>query len=237
MKDIMGTECVGKKKIGLVVAIEMDAVLSEYGTPEETQQVPGYKVSMYENDDFILYAVDSGAGEISASAATQFLITRYGVDLIVNFGVVGALTEEMQAADLCVVERIIHYDFETTGWINLKTGQYPGYDSPYIMTTPDLVRHAREIAPSLMPVTCASADKYVETAEVKTKLRTMYDADICEMESAGIVLTCNRNQVPCLLIKAIADSLTGGGKEFFTELERASKACFQVVDQVIRGLK
>ena len=233
----MPAECVEKKKIGLVVAIEMDAVLSEYGTPEETQQFPGYKVSVYENDDFILYAVDSGAGEISASAAAQFLITRYNVDMIVNFGVVGALTEEMQAADLCVVERVIHYDFETTGWINLATGQYPGYDSPYLLTTPDLVRHALEIEPSLLPVTCASADKYVETAEVKTRLRTLYHADICEMESAGIVLTCNRNQVPCLLIKAIADSLTGGGKEFFKELERASRACFKVVDQVIRSLK
>ena len=33
----------------------------------------------------------------------------------------------------------------------------------------------------------------------------------CEMEAAGIVLTSNRNRVPCLLIKIVSDSVSGGG--------------------------
>jgi len=225
-----------KPVIGLVVAIELDAVLARCGTPTQTEVCAGFTVRRYDTEDFTLCVVDSGAGEIAAAAATQLLIARCGAQMIVNFGVVGALTEEMAAADLCVVERVIHYDFDTTGWLNLPRGQYPGQESPYLAASPALVEAARRIEPSLRAVTCASADKYVDTAEQKRALRLSCGADICEMESAGILLTALRAGVPCLLIKAVADSLTGGGKEFFTELARASAACFELVDRIIRAL-
>ncbi len=225
-----------EKTIGLVVAVELDAVLAKYGTPAEILQYPGYSVKTYRMDHFTLYVVDSGAGEISASAAAQFLITKFDVDMILNFGVVGALTAEMAVSDLCIVERVIHYDYDTEAWDHAPRGQYPGMDSPYMYPSPDLVAAARRIAPALAPVTCASADKFVDRAEDKSALRECYQADICEMEAAGIVRTCIRNQVPCLLIKAVSDSLTGGGKEFASELRRASTVCFDIVDQVLQAL-
>ena len=45
---------------------------------------------------------------------TQFLISKFDVDLIVNFGVVGGLTPEMELAKTCIVESVIHYDFDTS---------------------------------------------------------------------------------------------------------------------------
>ena len=40
-----------------------------------------------------------------------------------------------------------------------------------------------------MPVVCASGDKFIADSEQKIKVHEMFDADICEMEAAGIVLT------------------------------------------------
>lgn len=224
------------RKIGVVVAIEIDAVLAKYGEPVSTQFVHGYTVRTYEAPTFTLYVVDSGAGEIAAAASTQLLISEYHVEMILNFGVVGSLTSEMSTAELCVVEKVIHYDFDTTGWIDLPRGQYPGRESAYLETTPVLVEQAMRINCNLRRAVCASADKFVDKAEDKALLRDRYAADICEMESAGVVLTCQRNGVPCLLIKAISDSLVGGGREFFKELERVSKICFGVVDEILTGL-
>ena len=223
-----------KKKIGVVVAIEVDSVLARYGAPAELRQEGGYTVRTYRNGDVELIVMDSGAGEISAATATQVLISEYGVDMVLNFGVVGALTGEMAAAELCVVEKVIHYDFDTTGWLNLPRGCYPGQESAYLSTTPELIEKALAVYPTLKKVTCASADKFVDRPEDKKALREAYGADICEMEAAGIVLTCNRCGVPCLLIKAVSDSLTGGGAEFFTELARVSAICFDVLDQIIQ---
>ncbi len=226
----------GKKKIGIVVAVEVDAVLSKYGEPKETVKKHGYAVHTYENADFVMYVLDSGAGEIAAAAGTQYLISEFGVDMIVNFGVVGALTEEMKTAELCVVEKVIHYDFDVSSWIDLPRGQYPDQPSAYVPADEELLKKALEINPALKKVVCASADKFVGAAEDKQELHSKYGADICEMEAAGIVLTCTRSNVPCLLIKAVSDSLTGGSAEFTTELGRVSAICFEVVDKIIRSL-
>ena len=225
-----------KMKIGVVVAVEVDAVLSKYGEPKETTKKNHYNVRIYETDNSIMYVLDSGAGEIAAAAGTQYLISEYGVDMILNFGAVGALTEDIKTAELCVVEKVIHYDFDTTNWLNLPRGQHPDQPSPYVPTSEALVEKAIEINPSLKKVVCASADKFVDAAENKAELNRLYGADICEMEAAGVVLTCTRNDVPCLLIKAISDSLTGGGAEFMAELRRVSVICFDVVDKIVRSI-
>ncbi len=112
-------------------------------------------------------------GEIAAEAATQALIDLYNVDLVVNFGVVGALTDEMTVAENCVVEKILH---------------------------------------------------------------TQFGADICEMECAAIFLTCQRNHVPCIFIKAVSDSLTGDGKEYYQEYLRAASLCLDITDKIIHQL-
>ena len=224
------------KKTGIVVAIEIDSVLSRYGTPSETVITHGRTVRTYKNEEFELYVIDSGAGEISAASGAQLLISEFNVDMIVNFGVVGALTEEMASSELCIVEKLIHYDFDTTGWLNLKRGQYPNHESEYLTLSPDLIEKATAVYPGLKKVVCASADKFIDRAEDKIALHEAYGADICEMEAAGIALTCELAGVPCLIIKAVADSLTGGGAEFLTELEKASDICFGVVDKVIRAI-
>lgn len=224
------------KKIGVVVAIEIGSVLARYGAPAEVIERRGYRVHVYEQDRVRLYVADSGAGQLAAAMTTQFLISEFDVSLVINFGVVGALTEEMTTAELCVVERVVHYEFDTADWLNLPLGQHPEQDSPFLTVSPALVQMARMIAPALRPVTCASGDKFVSQPDRKAALHAAFDADICEMEAAGVAYTCRRNGVECLSIKAVSDSLTGGGHEFFTELERVSALCFDVVDQIVRSL-
>lgn len=225
------------QRIGVVVAVEVHALLEKYGRPTKMDVYPGFKVHEFDRETFTLFAVDCGAGEIASAAATQYLISACNVDVIINFGVVGGLTPEMSTAELCVVRDVVHYDFDSTGWLNLARGQYPGFVSRMLPTNGEhgLLEKALEIAPSLKTVVCASADKFVNTMEEKQALHDEYGADICDMESAGIVLTCHRNNVPCLLIKAVSDGLTGGGKEFLQEMERVSRICFDIVDEILRS--
>ena len=49
----------------------------------------------YETDQYRMVIVNCGPGEIAAASGTQFLISEYHVDIVMNFGVVGGLTEEM----------------------------------------------------------------------------------------------------------------------------------------------
>lgn len=230
MKEKNGT------RIGVVVAIEIDAVLERYGEALEDISLYGHHVRVYRCGEAELYILESGAGEIAAAAGTEFLISRFDVDMIVNFGVVGGLSEDMKVTKLCVVDKVIHYDFDTTGWLNLERGQYPDQSERYPAATESLVDAAVSVLPELRRVICASADKFIDPPEQKAELHRLYGADICDMEAAGIVLTCRRSGVPCLLIKAVSDGLTGGGAEFLTELHRVSKISFDALEKIIAAM-
>ena len=225
-----------KKRIGLLVAVEMESVFARYGTPGKTEKHGGFEIFRYENERYDLFVINSGIGEIAAAAATGLLIDRYEVELVVNFGVVGGLTEEMALSKTCVVTRVVHYDFDLSGIDPVQPAQYPGYEDIYLPTDEELVKRALQICPELKPVICASADKFVGNQADKERLHRLYDADICEMESAAVLLTCRRNEVPCLMIKAVSDGLTGGGEEFYEAVQQCAAICLEVTDQIIREI-
>ena len=224
------------KTIGMLVAVEMDAVLAKYGRAAGIEKCGGFEVHRYEGGDYRLIIVNAGAGEIAAAAATELLIAVYGAELIVNFGVVGGLTEEMALARTVVVESVVHYDFDTSAWDGCETGRYAAYPTPCVPTTKALVDKAQALFPELQRVVCASADKFVEGREAKSSLHERFGADICEMEAAAVVLTCNRALVPCLVIKTVSDGITGGAEEFSKEVDRSAELCLAVADAVIRAL-
>ena len=105
---------VKQMKVGMLVAVEMDAVFKKYGDTLVRIEKPGYEVYHYRMGNADIYALASGAGEIAAAAGTQLLISEFHVDVIVNFGVVGGLTPEMGVTRTCVVEKVVHYDFDTS---------------------------------------------------------------------------------------------------------------------------
>lgn len=221
--------------IGLIVAIpdEIDELLKSIGTPLEKDEFTGYEVMHYRFGANDVYVTDSGAGEISAASTTQLLITKYHAEMIMNFGVVGGLTDEMKVCNTVVVESVVHYDFDCSEFLKeVQPAQYAQYETVYIPTTPAYVKLALSAEPNLKSVICASGDKFIADPEKKRDLNTKYKAQICEMESAGIVLTCHRNNVPMLLIKAVSDSVSGGGDEFAAMVSRAAATAVKVLLKV-----
>ena len=226
------------KYIGLVVAVEINSVLEKYSKPIKQERINAYNVLQYKiKDNIYLYVVHSGAGQIAASAATQFLISRLNCSLILNFGIVGGLTPEMSEITTCVVEKIIHYDFDTSevdkGY---SIGRYSENKDEFIYTTPSLVKKAIEINPSLKKVTVASGDKFVGNPIKKAELNSTFGADICEMESAGIALTCNRNNIPCLMIKCVSDGCGATPQEYYENFTQSANLCFDITDKIIKTI-
>ena len=142
----------------------------------------------------------------------------------------------MALARTVVVESVVHYDFDTSDWDGCEVGRYAAYPTPRIPATPELVARARALFPELRAVVCASADKFVGRAEEKRRLHERFGAEICEMEAAGVVLTCSRAGVPCLLVKTVSDGITGGAEEFSKEVTRSAEICLAITDEIIRSL-
>lgn len=221
------------KKIGMIVAVEINAVMRKYADRLKEEQVRGFQVYSIDFGDKILYITKSGAGEIKAAACTQMLIDRFGVELIINYGVVGALREELAVTNTCVVDRVVHYDYDTSAVDDCEVGRYLEYEDIYLPTTHKYVDIAQAFDPTLRAVTCASGDKFIDDANAKKEMSEMFDADICDMESAAIVLICDLNDTPNLLIKTVSDSIQGGADEFWACVEKSADVCLAVVDRII----
>ena len=223
-------------KLGLIVAIELDSVFTHYPVYTRLDCPPGFEVCRIEKDGLEIYAIHTGMGVIAAAAGVQYLITKYAVDLVVNFGVVGGLTGDMKKHKVCVVDRVVHYRYDCSEFMDLRIGQVAEHDSIFLKTDEALVAQALRIFPELTAATCCSGDRFVAQEQDKKRIHEEFEGDVCDMESAGIVLTCEANGVPCLLLKAVSDGLADGAKGFYDELQDAALSCLQVTDTILHEL-
>ena len=98
-------------KIGMIIAIEKELKsFLESNYEVETLCVKNRVVYKTKINDNELYVIKSGCGEIDAASACQFLIDRFEVEIMLNYGVTGALVEGLAVSDLFVGFRSSCYD-------------------------------------------------------------------------------------------------------------------------------
>ncbi|MCR5296226.1 MAG: 5'-methylthioadenosine/S-adenosylhomocysteine nucleosidase [Clostridiales bacterium] len=223
-------------KIGLLIAIsrELEAFLNS-GEERTEETAAGRTVYHTRMEGHDVYAIQSGCGEIDAASAAMLLIVKYGCEIILNFGVTGALEEDLNVEDLFVVEKACHYDFDVTPLGQPKVGQYDEYPDEFIPLDAELVKLAEEKVPGIRRIAAASGDKFVEDRAEKIRLRNM-GCGICDMEIAGIARVCERSGVRCLSVKCISDTFDGNGGDFNTNVRRSAEMAFAALRQVIRAL-
>lgn len=223
-------------KIGIVIAIarELKAFLeSNYSIEvinEGAKEV--YKTQINNNE---LYAVKSGYGLIDAAAATQFLITKYGCEIILNFGVTGALTRDLKVDDLFVVTKAINHDYDVSPIDPVRIHQYEEFQDEFIPLDFELIKLAKSIRPDLKEAIDASGDRFIEKREDKTYLASL-GCNICDMEIAAIARTAYLNNARALSIKCISDTFDGDGGDFNTNVTNSANKAFSLLKDIIEQL-
>lgn len=222
------------KKYGLIVAVEEEALKQRLGDGYDLADDRG--TVLYQTGRCQLYALRCGAGEIYAASATQFLIDRYGVEAIINYGVVGACSDEIGVGETCLVSGVAHYQYDLSAVDNVPVGRHPEYPERLLATDSGLLAKALDAVPELRCVICASGDMFVDSAEDKLWLHDEFGADICDMEAAGILLTCDSCRVPCLLIKTVSDGVSGGAEEYWQEKDGSASECLDAATLIFNAL-
>lgn len=218
------------KKIGMVVAMqsEVESFLAGKELSIAHESVGGFKIMKFDLGKNQIICVQSGVGEIFAASATQMLISVYGVDIILNFGVCGSLVDGIGVGRVVVVDGVVHYDFDTTAIDDVEVGRYVQYPETVLRPDNGLIDKVLAVYPETERVICASADKFVADEKIKERLAKTYGASVCEMECAGVLLTCLNAQKPCLIIKAVSDG-KGGAEEFKQMVNMASKQYVELI--------
>ena len=110
------------KKIGMVVALEKEltAFLKEQTVEIKEEKSGAFHVLEFKIGECDVVCVKSGVGEIFAAAATQYLISVYNPEAIINFGICGSLTKDLGVEKVALVKGVVHYAFDTSAVDNIE---------------------------------------------------------------------------------------------------------------------
>ncbi len=223
------------KKIGIIVAVkdEFNSFLKDNSFEIEKVNNTCFEVDKTVINNNEIYVLRSGYGEIDASAGTQFLISVFGVEYVLNYGVVGALKPGLKVQDLFLIDKVVHYDFDASSVDGTRVGEYLDIQDVYMKTSSFLNDKIIELMPTISPVICASGDKFIVDKALKKKLDDEFNASICDMESAAIIRVCIKNKVMCAAIKCISDTLEGAGKDYLENVSASSKKAFDLLKKLL----
>ncbi len=134
-----------------------------------------------------------------------------------------------------MVKDVVHYGMDTSEIDHVPVGKYECFDGIAVECDTNLIERALQIV-DLPLARCASADKFVADPKQKSALNQNFGAEICDMESAGVLFTCKFNGVPCLMVKCVSDSLIGGANEYEQNCIKAANNFFALAARIADGL-
>lgn len=138
----------------------------------------------------------SGVGKVNAAAATQLAIDG-GASEVWNAGVAGSFSPELSIGTCVVVDRAVEYDFDLSEVNGTGVGVHDERSTPYFECATDFARR-------LPRATLATGDRFVDGDADMATLSGL-GAAVRDMEGAAVAHVCERNGVPCRIVKAISD--------------------------------
>ena len=155
----------------------------------------------------------SGVGKVNASISTQFAIDKFRPKLIINSGIAGGIDKEINKKDIILANSLIQHDFDITAF-GYPLG-YHSKDKKIGEATADIkmTEIAQKIIKNKYPKInvqigkIATGDKFVSDKYEKLQINKEFSALAVDMESYAIAKTANLNNIPCLILRVISDSL------------------------------
>ncbi len=181
-----------------------------------------------------------GVGKVNAAICCQTMIMKYAPELIINSGVSGSLSSELNICDIAVGTDVVEHDIDTTA-----------FGDPYgLVPTLNVVNlpcdervcaiiceAASELGIHAVPARIASGDQFISDGEKKRWLVDTFGAKSCEMESGAIAHTCCNAGIKCAVIRAISDSTDGDHEMEFTQfLQVAADNSIKVLLETLKRI-
>ena len=208
-------------RIGFIVAMENEYApfLSSLGELLSESSICGIGFAKYRREKNTVFLAKCGIGEVASSVASAILIGHFDCEYILNFGLVGALVS-LPSRTVAIVRDVVHYDCDLTPFGH-PLGAPDDLASPFLSADPRILDVLAD--KGLPALRLASGDKFIANERRKQSLVSCFSADICDMEGAGIALTCTRAHVPFTMIKVVSD---GAGEDAVACFEGAKTAAF-----------
>ena len=182
-----------------------------------------------------LVLVQSGMGKVNAAICAQILISRFGVNRIINTGVAGSLDARIDIGDIVVSVDAVQHDFDVSP-IGFARAEIPYTGLRYFPADEGLrqaaLRAIRKAVPEIgvFEGSVCSGDQFIASREAKDQILSNFSGLCCEMEGAAIAQTCYLNHVPFVILRAISDKADDSEEVAFETFKHsAAQHCAAVI--------
>ncbi len=231
------------KKLGIIGAMAVEVeTLKEKMTETTICQKAGMEFCEGVLEGLPAVVVQCGVGKVNAAMCAQILCESYGVTYLVNTGIAGSLSNELDIADLLVSTDAVYHDFDCVAF-GYPYGKVPGLDVEAFPADRQLAKMAFAAAESVNPGhtrqgRVATGDQFVCSKEQKEKIIALTGAKCTEMEGAAIAQTAYRNGVPFVILRAISDKADDSVSMDYPTFEAlAAHRCAEVACRLAQRLK
>lgn len=223
-------------KIGLVIADEneykpfLDAA-KEHNCIEMKRR--GRDSVAFHHAGKKLIAVKAGIGKVNAASTAAFLIAEDKVDMILNFGLSGAVSGLVKD-DIVAGSSYTECDFDLTAI------GYPLGKKPQDVCVYPADKHLYETAiqiPGMKSAVCGCGDLFLADKEKKNLYKETFGIQEFDMETGAIASVCHDADIPFLAIRQISDTADDTAAESYTQTnDRCEKTLTQIILTLIEKL-
>ncbi|MCH5199120.1 MAG: 5'-methylthioadenosine/adenosylhomocysteine nucleosidase [Oscillospiraceae bacterium] len=188
-------------------------------------------ISNVNTADIVL--VKCGVGKVNAARCAQLLIDRFGAGALINTGIAGGVSPQMEVGDVVVATELCQHDFDITAFGHVKGYMSTGADDRYptfFAADPVLSDNLFECAKKSVDENrikrgrIASGDVFVSSAQQKKEIFDNFGAFCAEMEGAAIAQAAEYSGVPFAVLRVISDRADGKAAESFEKFEAQTAA-------------
>ncbi len=224
-------------KIGIICALdcEIEMFIGDFDA-KLTENKYIYKGNYCEHE---IYLTLCGVGKVNAAVCAQRLFDYTELDGIINSGVAGGVSENLNVCDLAISSELTYHDFSP---IDVLDKYSPGCS--VFKADKKLIELAENAAEKLISTgeqfihetgMIVSGDMFVEDEAYNRSLKERFNAICTEMEGAAVAHAAILSDVPFVVIRAISDNADGEANMSFEQMcGIAAKRASYIVKEMIQ---
>ncbi len=153
----------------------------------------------------------AGMGKANAAATTQVLITKFCAEKIIFSGIAGNMTSKIGIGDVVIGKTVLYHDAQLD-----MICQNPPFLKEYT-GDPALIAAAEKACADAgvkaLAGKIATGDMFVGDSATKAAIEAKCAPDCVEMEGAAVSQIAAKNDVPCVILRAMSDNADEDGHE------------------------
>ncbi len=231
------------KKIGIIGAMEVEVTSLIEKLENKTNKTVGkttYYSGTLNNKDVVI--CKCGIGKVNSAIATQIMISEFKVDSVINTGVAGALSNDLDICDLVISSDLFQHDFDTS-FVGDKKGVVCGFDVETFPADNSLISALEKACDNILKDNkhftgrIATGDQFIGSRDVKNTIRDDFDAMCVEMEGGSIAQTCYVNNIPFVVLRSISDKADDSAElSYMTFVEKAAVVSSNIVVEFLKNI-